>query len=305
MLIAEAAQKDLDEAMPALNEALKSLDSLNKNAIAEVKAYGKPPTLVEIVMEAVMILRQSEPSWAEAKRQLGDPNFINSLKEFDKDNIPDKVLRKINKYTSEPDFTPEKVGTVSGAAKSLCMWVRAMESYGVIFRVVQPKRERYNQAMAQLKEKQDALADAKRKLEEIQRQIEDLKKQYDEKMVQKEKLAKEIEFMEMMLDRATRLISGLAGEKTRWEETVAFLEIQIGYLAGDCLLAAAFLSYMGPFLSQYRENIMEKVWLPQVRRLNIPCNPEFKFSNFLSIPTVVREWNIQGRLNLNNKSNLA
>ena len=118
MLIAEAAQKDLDEAMPALNEALKSLDSLNKNAIAEVKAYGKPPTLVEIVMEAVMILRQSEPSWAEAKRQLGDPNFINSLKEFDKDNIPDKVLRKINKYTSEPDFTPEKVGTVSGAAKS-------------------------------------------------------------------------------------------------------------------------------------------------------------------------------------------
>jgi dynein heavy chain len=39
-------------------------------------------------------------------------------------------------------------------------------------------------------------------------------------MVQKEKLTKEIEFMEMMLDRATRLISGLAGEKTRWEETV-------------------------------------------------------------------------------------
>ncbi len=55
---------------------------------------------------------------------------------------------------------------------------------------------------------------------QIQKQIEDLKKQYDEKMVQKEKLTKEIEFMEMMLDRATRLISGLAGEKTRWEETV-------------------------------------------------------------------------------------
>ena len=82
--------------------------------------------------------------------------------------------------------------------------------------------------------------------------------------MQKEKLTKEIEFMEMMLDRATRLISGLAGEKTRWEETVKDLEIQIGYLPGDCLLAAAFLSYMGPFLSQYRESLMEKVWLSQV-----------------------------------------
>ena len=39
-------------------------------------------------------------------------------------------------------------------------------------------------------------------------------------MTQRDKLGKEIEYMEMMLDRATRLISGLAGEKIRWEETV-------------------------------------------------------------------------------------
>ena len=168
-MIAEAAQKDLDEAMPALNEAMKALESLNKRDIAEVRAYGRPPQLVEIVMEAVMILKQSEPSWNEAKRQLGDANFIKSLTEFDRDNIPDKVLRRINKYTSDPDFEPEKVGSVSGAAKSLCMWVRAMELYGKIFRVVQPKRERYNQAMSQLKEKQDALADAKKKLDDVKR----------------------------------------------------------------------------------------------------------------------------------------
>lgn len=47
-----------------------------------------------------------------------------------------------------------------------------------------------------------------------------MKKQYDEKMVQKDKLTKDIESLEMMLDRANRLISGLAGEKVRWEETV-------------------------------------------------------------------------------------
>jgi dynein heavy chain, axonemal len=169
--------------MPVLNEAIKALESLNKKDISEVKAYGKPPELVQIVLEAVMILRQNEPTWAEAKRQLGEANFIRSLIEFDRDNIPDRVLRRINKYTSEPDFQPEKVGSVSGAAKSLCMWVRAMEQYGNIFKIVLPKREHYNQAMAALKEKQDALADARRKLEEIQKQIEELKKQYDEKMV--------------------------------------------------------------------------------------------------------------------------
>lgn len=294
LVIAEAAQKELDEAMPALEEAMRALDSLSKKDIAEVKQYGKPPTLIELVLEAVMVLKQAEPTWAEAKRQLNDTNFINSLKEFDRDHIPDKVLRKINKYTSDPDFQPDKVALVSGAAKSLCLWVRAMELYGQIFRVVQPKRERYNQAMSQLKEKQDALADARRKLAEVTKQIEDLKQQYEEKMAVREKLGKEIEYSEMMLDRATRLISGLSGEKIRWEETVKDLESQIGFLVGDCLLAAAFLSYMGPFLSEYREEIMTKVWLPQINNLAIPCTPDFNFSTFLSKPTQVREWNIQG-----------
>jgi dynein heavy chain len=167
LVIAKAAESDLAEATPALDEATKALESLSKKDIAEIKAYANPPALVAIVMEAVMIVKQSEPSWTEAKRQLGDVNFIKSLIEFDKNNIPDRVLKKINKYTSEPDFQPDKVGNVSGAAKSLCMWVRAMEVYGQIYRVVQPKRERYDQAMAQLKEKQEALSEAKRKLDDV------------------------------------------------------------------------------------------------------------------------------------------
>ena len=31
----------------------------------------------------------------------------------------------------------------------------------------------------------------------------------------------------------------------------------------------------------------------QVRQLNVACNPNFSFSNFLAKPTTVREWNIQ------------
>jgi hypothetical protein len=32
-----------------------------------------------MVMEAVMILKNSEPTWAEAKRQLSDVNFLTSV----------------------------------------------------------------------------------------------------------------------------------------------------------------------------------------------------------------------------------
>ena len=71
-VMAENAQHDLDEALPALAEATKALESLNKKDMTEIKSYGRPPALVEKVMEAVMILRGGEPTWAEAKRQLGE-----------------------------------------------------------------------------------------------------------------------------------------------------------------------------------------------------------------------------------------
>jgi len=50
---------------------MQALEALNKKDITEIKSYGKPPPLVEKVLEAVMILRGNEPTWAEAKRQLG------------------------------------------------------------------------------------------------------------------------------------------------------------------------------------------------------------------------------------------
>jgi dynein heavy chain len=87
---------------------------------------------------------------------------------YDKDNISDKMLKKISShYVNQSDFRPEIVGRVSLAAKSLCLWVRAMEMYGRVFRVVQPKQQRLNVAMKQLNEKQEALAEAQEKLKEV------------------------------------------------------------------------------------------------------------------------------------------
>ncbi|XP_034551682.1 dynein heavy chain 2, axonemal-like [Notolabrus celidotus] len=291
--LAENAQKDLDEALPALEEAMKALESLNKKDMTEIKSYGCPPTLVETVMQAVMILLRKEPTWAEAKRQLGESSFIKTLVNFDKDNISDRVLRKIGRYCRQVDFQPETIGKVSLAAKSLCMWVRAMEVYGRIFRVVEPKRDQLNSAMAQLTEKQAALAEAQNKLQEVGEKLEQLKKQHSEKLKMKESLRKKSEEMEVKLDQADKLVTGLAGERVRWEERVAGLEENMGYLVGDCLLAASFLSYMGPFLSTYRDELLA-IWMKEVKNLQIPCTPGFSFSTFLSKPTAVRDWNIQG-----------
>ncbi|KAM6908918.1 dynein axonemal heavy chain 2 [Xenentodon cancila] len=289
----ENAQSELDKALPALDEALKALESLNKKDMTEIKSYGRPPALVETVMQAVMTLLRKDPTWAEAKRQLGEANFIKTLISFDKDNISDQVLKKISSYCREASFHPDIIGKVSLAAKSLSMWVRAIEVYGRVYRDVQPKRAQLNAATSQLAEKQTALAEAEFKLREVGGELDKLKRQHGEKLATKESLKKKSDEMEVKLDRADKLVTGLAGERVRWEERAVDLEDNIGYLVGDCLLAASFLSYMGPFLSSYRDELLS-IWMKEVQNLNIPCSPDFSVAVFLSKPTAVRDWNIKG-----------
>ena len=292
--VADAAQADLDLAMPILNAAMKALEGINKKDLNEIRSYGKPPPLVEKVMEAVMILKKSEPTWDEAKRQLANPYFIRQLLNFEKDNISDKILKKITQYCSDESFVPDVVGRVSGAAKSLCMWVRAMESYGTIYRTVLPKKEKLRMAQETLEKKQSSLKEAKSKLNEIQDKLVELKTQYDEKVSLKEQLRKDSEATELKLTRAEQLVSGLSGERGRWENSIRLFEESLKYLPGDCLLAAAFISYAGPFNSAYRSSLINNIWFVQMKTLEIPFSPGFKVEDFLGNPATIRDWNLQG-----------
>ena len=49
--LADEAKVDLDQALPALNAAVDSLNSLNKGDIVEIKSMLKPPQLVQMTME--------------------------------------------------------------------------------------------------------------------------------------------------------------------------------------------------------------------------------------------------------------
>lgn len=60
------------------------------------------------------------------------------------------------------------------------------------------------------------------------------------------------------------VFAGLAGERTRWESSIGGYEKFLASLPGDTLLAAAFMSYAGPFPSEFREELVKGTWMPQV-----------------------------------------
>ena len=44
---------------------------------------------------------------------MGDANFLKRLYDYDKDNIPEKILRALKKYIDNPKFVPEIVEKTS------------------------------------------------------------------------------------------------------------------------------------------------------------------------------------------------
>ncbi|CAF0762898.1 unnamed protein product [Adineta steineri] len=292
--IATAAHEELTEAEPLLIKANLALEQLTKRDIGEVKAYIHPPSQIEKVMKALMILKGKEDTWDEAKKDLANVDFIKTLTKFPKDDITDRTLRRMQPFINDSELIPEKLKGVSSAASALCTWIRAVESYARVYRIVQPKKERYQKALYELNDKQNLLEQSKNELINIQKKIETLRLDYELKIKEKNTLQSNADETAMFLDRATKLLDGIAEKRILWEITSKNLNENLKNLLGNSLLACAFLSYMGPFLSDYRDEIVHKIWEKELFRNKIHFETDFNFANFMTTSTIIREWNIQG-----------
>ncbi|XP_060941446.1 dynein axonemal heavy chain 6 [Limanda limanda] len=291
--IADDAQRDVDEALPALEGATQALNSLDKADISEIKVFSKPPDLVMVVMEAVCILLGTKPDWISAKQVLGDPNFLKRLADYDKDNIKPQLLQKLQKYINNPDFVAEKVERVSKACKSMCMWVRAMDLYSTVLKEVGPKRESLAKAQNELDMTMATLMEKQNQLQEVEKQIKVLQDQFDSSVNEKEELLNNMALTQARLTRAGKLTSALGDEQVRWDESVTLFEQEIINVVGNVFIAAACVAYYGAFTSHYRELLIEQ-WIKQCQALDIPISSNFSLINILGEPFVIRQWNTEG-----------
>ncbi|XP_053785531.1 dynein axonemal heavy chain 1 isoform X3 [Desmodus rotundus] len=307
-IIADDAQKDLDEALPALDAALASLRNLNKNDVTEVRAMQRPPPGVKLVIEAVCILKGIKPKkvpgekpgtkvddyWEPGKGLLQDPGrFLESLFKFDKDNIGEAVIKAIQPYIDNEEFQPAAIAKVSKACTSICQWVRAMHKYHFVAKAVEPKRQALREAQDDLEVTQKILEEAKQRLQEVEDGIAVMQARYRECVTKKEELELKCEQCEQRLGRADKLISGLSDERVRWQETVENLEHMLENISGDVLVAAGFVAYLGPFTGQYR-TVLYDHWVKQLVIHHVPHTSEPTLIGTLGNPVKIRSWQIAG-----------
>ena len=65
-------------------------------------------------MEGVCIMLDEKPDWPTAKKVLGDSQFLQNLKTYDKDNIPEPTIKKLQKSAAASRLHLTSTSVVSG-----------------------------------------------------------------------------------------------------------------------------------------------------------------------------------------------
>nr|CAD7443931.1 unnamed protein product [Timema bartmani] len=354
--IKDDCESDLAEAIPALEAALQALNTLKPQDITIVKSMKSPPSGVKLVsgiifllmssdrmkpslrvMEAVCVMKGIKPDrkpdpggrgyiedyWGPSLKMLADFKFLDTLRTFDKDNIPVAIMKRIrDKYIPDRDFDPDVIKNVSMACEGLCKWVRAMEVYDRVIKIVAPKKAKLAEAEAELALQMDKLNEKRAQLQAVTDKLQTLNDEFAAKTKKKKELEDAIDATRQQLERAEKLIGnllpivvthnplnhshpdrlvinnvypvgGLGGEKTRWSETAENLTDLLTNVIGDVLLSAGVLAYQGAFTVDYRQELTA-MWNKRCLSLGIPCAQNFSLIATLGEAVVIRTWNIAG-----------
>merc|ERR1711871_1941824 len=294
----EKAEEALSEALPAVEAAAAALENLDKADLTELKNFTNPPPLVKAVCLQCVYLKpgghaQSE-DWGGAKKMLGESNLLKFLKEYPKDSISEKQIRKVKSHFKDPKLTVDNMKSVSKAGYGLLVWVAAIVKYHEVAKNVEPLRIKVRKMEKDAAAAEKELGELNQLLSELQAELSELNSAFEEKNGELQGLKNEADMMARRLAAAAKLITGLSGERTRWEADIEKLNAGRSSIFGDCLISSAFLSYAGAFTFDYRKEMLFDLFLPDIQARKIPLTDPFSLVDLMASDAEVQQWNADG-----------
>jgi dynein heavy chain len=102
--------------------------------------------------------------------------------EYDKDNIDEKVVRKVNGILESDKFSMAEILGASQALGGIMKWVQAMMKYHDLLKIVNPKRQKVAEMNAQLDVVRGRLAEKMKMLQAVEQRMAQLEATYQEKL---------------------------------------------------------------------------------------------------------------------------
>lgn len=97
----------------------------------------------------LLYLGEKKPDWPKAQKKMTDMKFLENLKTYDKDNIPQDILKSVGKMVlDKQNFNQERITQSSRAAGGLAKWCIALYKYSEALKTVRPKQAKVEEMTA-------------------------------------------------------------------------------------------------------------------------------------------------------------
>ncbi|XP_055681851.1 dynein axonemal heavy chain 7 [Lutzomyia longipalpis] len=298
--IKEEISSRLGEVLPDVEAATDSLTTLTPADILIVKSMKNPPAAVKVVLEGICILRDIKPDkvpgqnddyWSPSKRLLADPSFLDSLIQFEKNSVNPRIM-EVFQQRPVLSFDMEKVKSISMTCELLFKWVIAVANYGRVLESLEPRKQALIEAEAIYSTAIDSLNIKLEQLASAEVSLADLQSHHDAKQEEFRLLQNEFEASTKKLQRANELINTLESEKDGWKDIADTLEASFDKVAGDVIISAGIVSYMGIFPVEFRRKLLD-MWLEKIDSLQIKHTEPFRVEE-LEDAAQIRQWTICG-----------
>jgi dynein heavy chain 1 len=264
-------EEDLGRAEPALIDAQSAVKGIKKAHLDEVRGLARPPPMVQMSMEAVCIMIEEKfDDWSSIRKIIRKDDFIQKVIDFDTDSMSKKARMKIEKnYLSNEDFTFEKVNRASRACGPLAKWIRSQIEYASILVRVQPLRDEVQKLTDDSQALRTQSEDLTAKISELESSIAVFKDEYAMLINATQAIKGEMEQVKGKCERSTALLGSLGKESVRWQAGCEGFQAQMQTLAGDTLLAGAFITYCGFFDYKQRRELL-RGWRVHQESVGVP-----------------------------------
>ena len=301
----EEAAEELKKAAPALAAAKLALQNIKSADIVEIKNLANPPDAVKLAITIAFhyYIRDSNDSWPNVKlKMLMNSRLLTELQEYDiatarvdQAQRCKKLLKNLKKeQEKDGDELQAYMDSKSKAAGGLFKWATSTDSCFDIFQNVEPKRKKAEAMTIQLENANRDLAITEANLKELNDSLAVLNAEAKIKSDELAELEEQSATMTRKLNAASKLITGLGSEQTRWSADMTRFEEDKVKLVGDCLTASSFLSYSGPFNFILRQKMIFSDWKEDLKTKEIPCNETLRLETFLTDDVTISRWASEG-----------
>ncbi|CAG9831197.1 unnamed protein product [Diabrotica balteata] len=239
-------EAELAEVEPLMEEARSAVGNIKSESLSEIRSLRAPPEIIRDILEGVLrLMGTQDTSW-------------NSMKAFNANRISKENRQAVEKLmsTKSDSFDPKSAKRASQAAAPLAAWVAANVKYSYVLDKIKPLEKEQMKLKENLSNSQHQLGELSAGLLDVDATVTKLKEQLSVYTKEAAEIEIDLTKAQSTLSAAEGLVGKLGDEYHRWQTQLKELSQEIDKLPNNCLLMAAYITYMSSETEEERSNFL-------------------------------------------------